>query len=70
VASLVVKGELDQRLSATPVVTGLTRAEANGRASLSNGLLVSAGALAAVGAGLAGWALWAPGAEPEAEQTP
>lgn len=52
VAGLVVKGGLDAALAEQPVVTSLTRAQAEQQASLANGLMVS-GAVA-LGLGVAG----------------
>jgi hypothetical protein len=52
IAGAVVKGQLDSALAQQPVVTTLTRAEAEQQAALANGLL-GAGA-AALGVGVAG----------------
>jgi hypothetical protein len=52
IAGAVVKGQLDGALAEQPVVTTLTRAEAEQQAALANGLL-GAGA-AALGVGVAG----------------
>lgn len=52
VAGLVVKGSLDAALAEQPVVTSLTRAQAEQQASLANGLM--AGGAVALGLGVAG----------------
>ncbi|MHB8876448.1 MAG: hypothetical protein ACYC8T_22365 [Myxococcaceae bacterium] len=60
IGGLVVKGDLDSRLQAGPVVTGFTRDEAQGRAGLANGLFTGALLSAAVAgaAGVAAGVLW------------
>jgi hypothetical protein len=41
IAGAVIKGQLDGRLREGPVVIGLTRAQAQGQAALSNGLFTT-----------------------------
>lgn len=52
IAGAVVKGQLDTALSETPVVTTLTRSEAQARADAANGLM--AGGTIALGLGVSG----------------
>jgi len=52
IAGAVVKGQLDSALAQQPVVTTLTRAQAQQKADLANGLL--GGGTAALGLGVAG----------------
>ena len=60
VVGLVVKGTLDAQLAQQPVVTTLTRPEAQAQADLANGLMVGGAVSLAVAAGLATGAVLAP----------